>query len=139
MGCDIHAWVEKKVEGEWVAVEELNQPMSYMSNRCYNWFGYLAGIRSAYYGKCSGAQEVTPDKLSATCRVLFDHDFNHTLNVISYRELLEARERYLKKIEEYEDPEDIAWEKEEVLGAWMPVYDEAKNQQYYRVAFWFDS
>lgn len=40
MGCDIHGWIEKKVDNKWVAVSELKD-----RNRNYGLFADLAGVR----------------------------------------------------------------------------------------------
>lgn len=137
MGCDIHAWVEKEVDGKWVAVEELTS--GYMDSRCYNWFGHLAGVRSSTYQKHSPARSVDSSELSDTCKVLYEHYDCHSLHVIPYTDLLETRKRYLQKIQRCEDPEDIEWELQADLGDWLPRWEDAITQQHYRVAFWFDS
>ncbi len=52
MGCDIHAFVEKRTEGKWECITEIEDDEGYLSpkkqiysERNYSLFGILAGVR----------------------------------------------------------------------------------------------
>lgn len=57
MGCDIHLYVEKRVDGVWVSVDKWSDPHgsgmdvvdedSFYSNRNYEVFAILAGVRNS--------------------------------------------------------------------------------------------
>lgn len=40
MGCDIHGWVEAKINNKWIAIAKLED-----DGRCYDRFAKLAGVR----------------------------------------------------------------------------------------------
>jgi len=48
MGCDIHAYLEKKMNNIWVCELDFDKDLEFngiFSNRNYDWFGWLAGVR----------------------------------------------------------------------------------------------
>ena len=43
MGCDIHIFLERRVENRWIMVNEINEPQT--TSRNYQRFAALAGVR----------------------------------------------------------------------------------------------
>lgn len=67
MGCDIHTFVEKRVNGQWLAAEQLEEAdegethqhlpktRSFTGGRDYRLFGLLSGVR------CDWGMKIIPD------------------------------------------------------------------------------
>jgi len=64
MGCDIHGWVEKKIDKKWIAISELKD-----RNRNYSRFAKLAGVR----GEGPEAKGIPPD-ISETTKYHVEDD-----------------------------------------------------------------
>ena len=118
MGCDIHGWVEKKVNDKWVAYLELRD-----RERNYERFAALAGVR----GEGPQAKGVPPD-VSETTKLHIDEEgadgHSH-----SYMALTEAykifRETNRKKF----------YSEHDAFG----VDDYGEGYGDYRIVFWFDN
>lgn len=79
MGCDIHGWVEKKIDGRWIGYRELKD-----RERNYHRFARLAGVR----GDGPDAKGL-PSDLSETAKAHVD-EYGSDGHSHSYMELNEA-------------------------------------------------
>jgi hypothetical protein len=108
MGCDIHNYVERKINGVWELVPDTYGPLDYMANysdkynrhawslpRSYNFFATLAGVRN--YNELTPIHEPKgiPEDASEVLKKEWEqwqYD-GHTPSFFSVKELLEAKDK----------------------------------------------
>lgn len=99
MGCDIHVFVERKIDGEWQSLDKWEQDDDYcyveneiFSDRNYQFFPFLGDARNSDSIQPIAAHRGTPEVVSAPVKKYMDYygcDL-HSKSWISFRELLEA-------------------------------------------------
>jgi len=125
MGCDIHGWVEKKVDGKWIGIQELKN-----TDRNYKRFAALAGVRD--YEKTSDAEpKGIPDDLSETVAYHIKQ-FGIDGHSHSHLPLYEAAEIFLKT-------EGNPTEFERLYPVYHYFEIEDTDIANYRLVFWFDN
>lgn len=133
MGCDIHAYIEIKVDGAWLHYGPAE------INRDYDLFEYMAGVRGE-------VQDCPPRGLpsysSVVTRLLSDHEGEdgHTHSWLNYDEML--------TVIEYGKANQGNW-RGKPLGIWFfgngiddwraPEYHFPEEVTDIRLVFWFDN
>ena len=125
MGCDIHGWVEVRVEGKWVALKELKS-----RNRNYARFAALASVRGEGL-----LPKGFPEDASDTAK------YHHTywdldVHSASFLPLEEATQIFLKTCYRPDD-----YQKGWPLSAFFSVEndDGEISDEDLRLVFWFDN
>jgi len=134
MGCDIHAYLERKVEDKWVMVKQVGfhkyDPGNFC-NRDYNYFAALAGVRG-------GGPEAKglPDDVSDSVQ-MHSNDWNTDGHSHSYMPISEAIALY--KFIHSEAPKYDDWVYH-LFGEETEIIEEYRGGiKSYRVVFWFDN
>lgn len=87
MGCDIHAFAEKKIEGGYVHVH-LHPPL--FDWRWYGLFAFLAGVRNYSAVTPIAQPRGLPKDLSSGIRSIYEDDISqHTESWLDVKELLD--------------------------------------------------
>lgn len=120
MGCDIHGWVEKRVNDKWIAVSELED-----TSRNYERFSRLAGVRGM-----GPAPKGIPDDVSETTKYHIDEygEDGHSHSWLPVSEVWE-----IFKATNFRNDHYTYWS---VFGNYI---DWEHEQQLYRLVFWFDN
>lgn len=124
MGCDIHGWIEKKVNGKWIAIRELRDEGR---ERHYIRFAALAGVR----GRGPSARGL-PKDISDTCAYAAE-GWGTDGHSHSWLPLLEAVDIYHKSRYDQETRDDFMekYPSEHFFGI------TAGPER--RLVFWFDN
>lgn len=136
MGCDIHPFLEKKIDGKWQAVGEMNQWGSLeeyepLSDRDYYLFSILAGVRNHHSLTPIAPPKGLPDDMSPEVERLavYWEDCAHNESWLSYNEL---------DSHDYDQYEYENWEviEKKVIPDMQEIMKEVEDV---RIVFWFDS
>ena len=134
MGCDIHAYVEKKIDGNWHMISEVSGDAN---DRDYHFFARLCGVRS-YDPDDHPAPKGLPNDVSFVCKHLSDeygcdghsHSYETAESFVRWkRELQESR----GSATQTSDP--LEWLSWGILG--YDIYE--GDLENHRVVFWFDN
>lgn len=151
MGCDIHIFYEKNVDGKWVAAEDVQpireEDLGYPFGieyiypfdwRCYSMFSWLCeGVRD-YCGTPSisrprGLPNEASDEVVKEAKEM-EHD-RHSESWLQVDELInyEFKERYKERNGEMVTPEEF-------FGPYFfASIDELNRSDCERIVFWFDN
>ena len=123
MGCDIHGWIERRIEGKWVAWKELKD-----RQRNYSRFTELASVRGESQNKPIGL----PLDISETAKAHSDHDGadGHSHSWMPLRDAFE-----IFKNHGFRDPAEYY---SEYSAFGIDINDDSEWLQY-RLVFWFDN
>lgn len=148
MGCDIHAWVERKIDGDWHAIHDLKGAGSYDEwgwggQRDYDFFAHLAGVRSYVdrYGDDSAYPKPKglPKDVSKVVKWISDRwdcdGHSHSWDTV--KDFVEKKVALAKIRGDHNDSEHSAsWYEWKLLG-----YEilEDENRDDYRVVYFFDN
>lgn len=121
MGCDIHGWVEKRVDGKWIGYRPLKD-----RDRNYDRFGALAGVRGL-----GPPQRGLPDDISETAKNESE-EWGSDGHSHSWIPLKDA----LKIFTEHRYGDDKHYSAYQAFD--VDIDDEADFEKY-RLVFWFDS
>ena len=127
MGADIHGWVEKKVDGKWVAFKELHD-----DNRIYSRFGALANVREP-----GPFPRGIPTDISDTTKLHIEQwgSDGHSHSYLSIADAFNIFKRTSSnKDYDFYDAFDFS-HREEVC----PKCGQKEAQDNYRLVFWFDN
>jgi len=160
MGCDIHVYVEVKINDKWKHVDSLihdkyNEGVSdleYLSsphqvrehlfeNRNYTLFGLLAGVRDNSLSPIAPPRGI-PDDTSDTIRETWELDGDHTPHYYTLVELESVKVNKLPKYSRtnlgyffYKNSKEPS-----PLMKLQRIRDKYKvNSEQVRIVFWFDS
>ena len=86
MGTDIHTYVERRTDGRWEAVPQLDNEL--FGERTYAVFGFLANVRNACAIPALAAPRGLPEDISPAVRKKYVEDFYHTPSWLLAGELL---------------------------------------------------
>lgn len=118
MGCDIHGWVEKKVNDKWIGYRELED-----RSRFYPRFAALAGVRGV------GPEALgLPGDISETARLHADEDGDdgHSHSYIPLRDAFKIFDEHRYKNGDQYSPYTA-----------FGIYEDKLED--YRLVFWFDN
>jgi hypothetical protein len=145
MGCDIHIYVEHRVEGEWRLLEEVplwtsvdGKTTNTYSTRDYDLFGILADVRNGSGHPPISESKGLPTDVSPSLRAAYKAEGEY-LHSASYLTLAEIVRYNWNRSWEYEDLTRRELVGEEwfcFLAALDQIDDDPKNV---RIVFWFDS
>lgn len=148
MGCDIHAYAERRNEaGQWEEIPDL-QPFDW---RSYSLFGWLAGVRNySAVEPIAKGRGLPEDATSAVRECYLDDDDCHSCTWVSLAELLEFNYDMLCEDRRGGAFNSGASTRPQGEGAVMP-YRQFLGKNYFeelerlksagveRIIFWFDN
>lgn len=133
MGCDIHAYVEIKVGGNWHHYGPTK------IRRDYNLFEYIAGVRGDNY---EWEPRGLPTDVSIVTKLLSDHDGEdgHTHSWITYDEMMIVVKEFGGNQDDWEFKPFGIWFFGNGVNDWHdPSYQFPKEIEDVRIVFWFDN
>jgi len=138
MGCDIHLTVEKKFNNKWVMVNRIERPAP-ASERDYNFFAALAGVRSYSDDDMEGVPKGLPPDLSESTALFYDEWYGDAHSA-SWAPMAEAIDLLMEHKPPPPDRKaihcDLEWAMEHYFGIYTREKDTADD---YRMVFWFDN
>jgi hypothetical protein len=142
MGCDIHAHVEIKKDGEWIHWQSLR------IERDYDLFEKMAGVRG-HDDNAISAPRGLPDDVSASSKLASDIDGEdgHSHSWLSLAEMIELEawieSRPNRRVRVYDSIGYLFGNGWKDFGEPVPEYCEAKAKELgvsdVRLVFWFDN
>lgn len=145
MGCDIHPYVERKIEGQWHLVQQINYP-TMGRERDYTFFCHLAGVRN-YNGDDANWPEPIglPEDVSVAVKYYSDRDGadGHSHSWTTAKDFIEKKVAILR-IHSSDDKwkGSLYWQALDIIGVYIDE-DYENDYEYmwddYRVVFWFDN
>ena len=126
MGCDIHGWIEAKVDGKWIAVREMKD-----DTRNYERFAALAGVRG-YGPKPKGVPEDVSETAAFHIREWGNDAHSH-----SWASVPDAAAIFLKT----DFLPDDGYRSKYPMEAYFGVDGERDSvpPELHRLVFWFDN
>lgn len=140
MGCDIHEYREKKVNGEWITADTWEtEEDGYMTNDCpylgrnYTLFGFLAGVRIEV-SEGLGEPKGLPDDVSTEVKQASDYwgsdGHSHSWVLVS-----DIKEHLAKLLIE---PTEASEYYEGGLRSIVEMFKDIDGEDH-RFVFWFDN
>lgn len=138
MGCDIHAYIETKVQGDWVFI---GQVKSAGGDRDYEFFTHLCGVRN-YNGDDDNwpTPRGIPQDVSNGVQFYADRisDDGHSHSYESAQSFMEKKLALMRIKEQQATPNNSTeWMSWTILG--YEIVKEYDNIDDYRVIYWFDN
>lgn len=125
MGCDIHGFIERRVNDEWVAIKKLRD-----RSRNYRRFNQLASVRG-YFGEPKGLDpKGIPNDASKATLFWIDSWDGHSHSFLSFNEAFKIFKETSGDAENYCEYDFCGLETIEI---------EDINVDEIRLVFWFDS
>lgn len=132
MGCDIHGFIEEKIDGVWYTVDQLPHW------RNYDLFGHLAGVRSQL------DQFIEPRGLPEDASVVARTRYEaygcdaHSAGWLSNSEVAEAFEHYQASNNNRDQSffEYFGFDMDDCAG---DIPADERGEEYFRLVFFFDN
>jgi hypothetical protein len=139
MGCDIHAYVEEKVEGSWHMLHPID---ALGDDRDYTFFTHLCGVRSGFNEE-DHSEWPEPKGLPEDTSVMVDRQSDrwgcdgHSHSYESAKDFVEKK----LAIGRLHKPSELvgggfSWHTWKILGYEI---SDTENPEDFRVVFWFDN
>jgi len=138
MGCDIHVYLERRWNGQWVGLTNPTHH-DHVTDRNYKRFSLLSDVRSLAEFKGPDPKGL-PDDVSPLCQMFHD-DWGQDAHSASW-ETLQDFVRICLETEH--DPEKVFLDPDDQRGKdpyhyYFGLFIDEINIENYRVVFWFDN
>ena len=131
MGCDIHMFLERKVNNKWVMVNEIDNSLT---DRDYSFFSDLAGVRGEG-PKPKGLPDDISDSVKLNSEDYGSDGHSHSFYLI--KEIIPIILNHkIERDYQKENPEEAFFE---IYEDRCTCCDQVIPTQEHRVVFWFDN